>query len=287
MKLYFKYFWDNNQNISSMPFWKKIFEYINYETSNSEDEADIIVHSVFLKKLDFDTNKKHIFFTGEPLYVDTDLYTINLSFHKNSKYDNVILCPQMLLSIYNVERETPVEIPRSLFLKNRPKKTNIPTKFCCFVTRVEKPERIDFFKRLSNYKQVDSLGPCLNNTGKLAPMEHDKFIEMISEYKFIITFENTQIDEYITEKIFHGYYSQIIPIYWGSKYVNNFFNMNSMIYIEEYNDIHINNAIKQIIEIDNNDNLYIDKVNESVFKKDFDIDCYFENIKINIKNKLQ
>lgn len=282
MKLYFKHFWDSNQNISSMPFWKRLFEYINYEISNDEDESDIIVHSCFSRKLEFSENKIHIFFTGEPIYVDSDLYTINLSFHMNSKYNNVIMCsPQMLLSIYNAD------IPKSLFLKNRPKKTTIPSKFCCFVTRVEKTERMDFFNRLSKYKKVDSLGPCLNNTGILAPFVYDKFIEMVSDYKFIITFENTQIDKYITEKIFHGYNSQIIPIYWGSKYINELFNMESMIYIEEYNEFHIDNAIKQIIEIDNNDEMYINKVNETVFNKGIDIDCFFDNIKKEIKNKLK
>ena len=281
MKIYFKYFWDNNQNISFMPFWKKLFEYVNYETSNNEEEAEVIVHSCFSKKFDFDFSKKHIFFTGEPLYIDCEIYKLNLSFHINSNYNNVILCPpQMLLSIYNVD------IPRSLFLKNRPKRTIVPSKFCCFVTRVQKPERTDFFKRLSEYKRVDSLGPCLNNTGILAPLEHNEFVEMISDYKFIITFENTQIDKYITEKIFHGYYSQIIPIYWGSKYISEFFNMESMIYIEEYNDLCINKAIQKIIELDNNEELYIEKVNKPIFQKDFDIDCFFENIKINIKDKL-
>jgi hypothetical protein len=280
MKIYFKYFWDNNKNISLMPFWKKLFEYVNYEPVEDENDAEVIVHSCFTSKLNFENEKKYIFFTGEPLYVDFEIYKINLSFHLNSKYKNVILCPQMLLSIYNVD------IPRSFFLKKRPVRNDIPSKFCCFVTRIEKPERIDFFNKLSKYKQVDSLGPCLNNTGILAPYEHDKFIEMISEYKFIITFENTQIDNYITEKIFHGYYSQIIPIYWGSKYINEYFNIDSMIYIEEYNETNISNAIKQIIELDNNDELYMNKVNNSVFKKDFDIDCFFEDIKSNIKNVL-
>ena len=93
MKIYFKYFWDNNQNISFMPFWKKLFEYVKYETSNNENEADVIVHSCFSKKLEFDFSKKHIFFTGEPIYVDCEMYKINLSFHINSNYNNVILCP--------------------------------------------------------------------------------------------------------------------------------------------------------------------------------------------------
>jgi hypothetical protein len=184
----------------------------------------------------------------------------------------------MLLSIYNNE------IPRSNFLKNRPYKLNVPTKFCCFITRVEKPERIDFFNKLSKYKHIDSYGECMNNTGIYASHDRYEFEKLVSEYKFIITFENCKKNMYITEKILHGYYSLCIPIYWGSSNIHEFYNPDSFIYIEDYNKNSVDKAIEKIIEIDNNDDMYLHMVNNKVFN--FDIDEYFDNIKNKVKDSI-
>jgi len=285
MKIYFNNFWDNHYKISQMKFWKHFFNKIYFEFCNTIEEADVIINSVFLSEnyFRFFKTKKNIYITFEPLYTDLEHYDVNIS-HKvnpNISIDKNIICPpQMLLSIYNCE------IPRSLFLKNRPYRTNIPTKFCCFITRVEKPERIDFFKKLSEYKKVDSLGECLNNTGILAPHDRYEFEKMVSQYKFIITFENCKRDMYITEKILHGFYSLTIPIYWGSDYIHEFYNDKSFINIQDYNIENVNKTIEIIKNIDNNDDLYLKIVNQNVFKDNFDIDDYFEIIKNKFKNNI-
>lgn len=90
---------------------------------------------------------------------------------------------------------------------------------------------------------------------------------------------------YITEKILHGYYSLSIPIYWGAKNIHNFFNTNSFIYIDEYNDFNVKNAIQQIKDIDNNDQLYLSMVNQPVFN--IDIDEYFNDIKNKINEIIE
>ena len=276
-KIYFNNFWDCNKNISKFKFWKHFFSKLKYEFTDDINTANIVIYSVFNNNtpISIHKNKINIFITFEPLHVDCELFNISLSFNinqKNNDQKNNIVCPpQMLLSIYNNE------IPRSNFLNNRPFKINIPKKFCCFITRVIKPERINFFNELSKYKQVDSLGECLNNTGIYASHDRYEFEKLVSEYKFIITFENCQKDMYITEKILHGYYSLSIPIYWGSKNIYNFFNPDSFIYIDEYNDNNIKKAIEQIKQIDNNDQMYLNMVNKNVFN--IDIDTYFDNIK--------
>ena len=281
-KIYFCNFWDTNENIFKFYFCKHLFSNFKFISSENIQDADIVIYSVFNKKkqLEIYKNKINIFITFEPLHMDCELFNLNLSYQINSKNKNKInnfICPpQMLLSIYNNE------VPRSLFLNNRPLKLNIPKKFCCFITRIEKPERIHFFKELSKYKKVDSLGECLNNTGIYAPHDRYEFEKLVSQYKFIITFENCQKDMYITEKILHGFFSLSIPIYWGSKNINDFFNPNSFIYIDDYNHNCINSAIQKIIDIDNDDNLYLKTVNQKVFNN-INIDNYFEQIKNNIE----
>lgn len=276
-KIYFNNFWDCNKNINKFKFWKHFFSKLQYEFTEDINNANIVIYSVFTnnKPISIDKTKINIFITFEPLHIDCEFFNISLSFdinQKNNNDKNNILCPpQMLLSIYNNE------ISRSNFLKNRPYKINIPKKFCCFITRSVKPERINFFNELSKYKQVDSLGECLNNTGIYASHDRYEFEKLVSEYKFIITFENCQKDMYITEKILHGYYSLSIPIYWGSKNIYEFFNKDSFIYIDKYNQDNIKKAIEQIKEIDNNDQMYLNMVNKNVFN--IDIDSYFDNIK--------
>jgi hypothetical protein len=282
MKIYFDNFWDTNLNISKFKFWKHLFIF-NFEYTNNINEADIVFYSVFTnnRPINIYKNKINIFITFEPLHINSQNFHISLSHTENENDKNVnnISCsPQMLLSIYNSE------IPRSIFLKNRPYKINIPDKFCCFITRVYKHERIDFFNELSKYKKVDSYGECLNNTGIYASHDRYEFEKLVSQYKFIITFENCQKNMYITEKILHGYYSLSIPIYWGSKNIHNFFNKNSFIYINEYNETNIKNAIDKIIEIDNNDDLYLNMVNQPVFN--LDIDEYFNSIKNKINDTI-
>jgi len=285
MKIYFNNFWDHNNNICKFNFWRHLFSKLDYSFTNDIKDADVVIYSVFLNNKPFEIyqNKKNIFITFEPLHINLEYFDLNISHHinDNNTHDakNIICSPQMLLSIYNNE------IPRSYYLKNRPIRTNIPNKFCCFITRVEKPERIHFFHELSKYKQVDSLGECLNNTGIYAPHDRYEFEKMVSQYKFIITFENCQKDMYITEKILHGYYSMSIPIYWGSKNINNYFNPNSFIYIDNYDQSSVIKTINKIIEIDNCDELYLDIVNQPVFK--IDIDDHFNLITNKIYDSLK
>jgi hypothetical protein len=78
-----------------------------------------------------------------------------------------------------------------------------------------------------------------------------------------------------------------IPIYWGSKHIHEFFNNKSFIFIEEYNQENISSVIEQIKQIDTNDELYFNMVNQNVFRDNFDIDNYFDNIKKQIKNSLE
>ena len=95
-------------------------------------------------------------------------------------------------------------------------------KFCCFVcSNAGKADgyqlRNSFFSMVNNlYQKVDSAGRHLNNTGTFAPRGDDYF-NWVSEYKFMICFENSAGPGYLTEKIFTPYASGTIPIYWGDK----------------------------------------------------------------------
>jgi hypothetical protein len=125
--------------------------------------------------------------------------------------------------------------------------------FCNIVVSNENAKkRIDFFKKLSQYKKVDSGGRFLNNIG--GPITNK--IEFLQRYKFTLSFENSSYPGYTTEKIFEPMLANSIPVYWGNPIVHNDFNTKSFINYHDYkNDAKV---IEKIIKIDQNDNLFLE-----------------------------
>ena len=89
---------------------------------------------------------------------------------------------------------------------------------------------------------------------------------------------------YTTEKIYEPMIALSIPIYWGNPQINKDFNSKSFINWDEYGSNE--KVVERIIEIDNDDDLYMDYIKENycindyLFKIDYLVDI-FDNI---IKN---
>ena len=73
--------------------------------------------------------------------------------------------------------------------------------------------------------KIDSYGKCLHNTVMESTRKDTKTVNHYDlkvdilkkkKYKFLISFENVANSEYITEKIWHAYITQAIPIYYGA-----------------------------------------------------------------------
>lgn len=102
----------------------------------------------------------------------------------------------------------------------------------------------------------------------------------MNKYKFILCFENSYTDGYITEKIFNCFFARTIPIYKGSPIINNFINSNAFLNPDN---------MDYISEIQNNELLYNNIVNShkiSSYYMDHDYKnklCDFIENKINNK----
>jgi hypothetical protein len=134
------------------------------------------------------------------------------------------------------------------------------SKFCCMV--VSNPnckERIQFFKNISQVKQVDSGGFVLNNVGGRVA---DK-AEFIKDYKFVISFENYAQDGYTTEKILEPIFTDCIPIYWGNKLIDKDFNSERFIDYSKFESEE--ELIAKLLEIDQNDELAVDMLMQPTF----------------------
>ncbi|HNX14654.1 MAG TPA: glycosyltransferase family 10 [Oscillospiraceae bacterium] len=137
------------------------------------------------------------------------------------------------------------------------------TGFCSFVVsnNIGDPFREEFFDRLSTYQKIDSAGRFRNNVGQKNGIK-DKFA-FASQRKFSITFENSKVDGYVTEKILEGFAAHTIPIYWGSPDVNKYFNPAAFIYIKGPEDV--DDAIEKIKYLDQNDEAYIKMLSQPAF----------------------
>lgn len=151
---------------------------------------------------------------------------------------------------------------------------NIPKKNICVV--ISNPNGIKrnyILDKIEKHFNIDYLGKYKNNCNILkAEYNSNEFKEKISEYKFIIAIENNRYETYITEKIILGLNSKIIPIYWGSKYIYDYFNKERILaLLEEDNDkldIEIDILINKIKNIINNDYLWLDIVNKPYYPLD-------------------
>jgi len=134
-------------------------------------------------------------------------------------------------------------------------------KFCSIVYGSPHQSRVDAIENISNnYKQVDVFGK-VNPNHNLPDGEKFK-MDLISNYKFSLCYENSVTSGYHTEKLLHGKISGNIPIYFGSKTVNEDFNPKSFI---DATDMDNEELIDTISRIDGSERDYIEMRNQNLF----------------------
>jgi len=139
-------------------------------------------------------------------------------------------------------------------------------KFCNFVaSNGNCNERNNFVQKLSKYKMVDSGGRWMNNIGYTVT-DKRKFQ---SEYKFSVAFENNayrpQHPGYSTEKIMEPMTVNSIPLYWGNPLIDREFNTKSFVNFYDFNSE--DDMIDFIIDLDKNDDKYLDMLNQPWFSE--------------------
>lgn len=145
-------------------------------------------------------------------------------------------------------------------------------KFCAFiVSNPNSVERLDFFRRLSAYKRVDSFGKILNNESSADILSDHIIVDaqrndrIFYAYKFVICFENSSAKGYITEKLINAIAGGAIPVYRGAPDIGSYFNLARIINFDTYGTY--DRMIERIIQLDGNDDLYEDFINQPIFAK--------------------
>jgi len=113
------------------------------------------------------------------------------------------------------------------YLSPPPKK--IPGNLVAYIaSRCQARERDAYVEDLMRYIKVDSFGICLHNKDmpgeKMGdwPRKWDLKIHTMGYYKFGLAFENTNLTDWVTEKLPHVVLSGAVPIYMGADNVDEY-----------------------------------------------------------------
>lgn len=237
LKINFSDFWPRFDKTDNY-FWKLLSR--KYDLVISE-EPDLLFYSYFGRNF-LNYNCVRVLFQGEN--ARPDFRECDFAFSFDYIPDNPRNYRLPLYVMYDDVNK--LTLPRDPDLIAQSK-----TRFCSFVVSNKfSAKRINFYKKLSKYKPVDSGGRILNNVG--GPVKNK--LEFIKNYKFTIAFENGSYPGYTTEKIFEPMLVNSIPIYWGNPLVDRDFNPASFLNYHDFENE--NKLIEKIIEIDNNPLLY-------------------------------
>jgi len=136
----------------------------------------------------------------------------------------------------------------------------------------EKKENID---EIMYYDHLIEDKSCYNSI---------EFLEVLNNYKFIICFENSIGDGYITEKIFNCFLAKTIPVYFGAPNIENFINKESFIHIKTQEDFE--NAYEKMKQLKDNEEKYNEFINKDKIYKDYNDENFIEEFDAIIKKKL-
>jgi hypothetical protein len=260
IKINFSDFWVGFDKTNNY-FYNLLKDEFDIEISNS---PDYLFFSVFGNQHQY-YNCKKIFYTGENVAPPLGYCHYSFSFDYIDDSRNYRL-PHYLLYDGYYELARPKLIDDSMSKR----------KFCNFVaSNGNCQERNQFVENLSKYKKVDCGGRWMNNIGYFV-QDKRKFQ---SEYKFSVAFENNayrpQHPGYTTEKIMEPMTVNSIPLYWGNPQIDKEFNTKSFVNFYDFGSF--DDMIEYIIELDKNDDSYMEMLNQP----------WFENYNIPENNKIE
>ena len=206
---------DTGSHANWIYLFRRVFN-ANIDFTTSIDKADILLESMFGPSiLNNRVWKYSVYFSGEPfpLPACADNYTFLLGWKDHKK---AVIFPLYLL--YEMNRD------------ELPKVTEVPKKdVCCLISNCS-GERLKIIDRIEQAGlRVDYGGKYKNNVG--GPIASNKTLEFLGQYKFVLAFENTCLDNYVTEKIVNPMHAKTVPVYFGASNVGCYFNTGRFVHL--------------------------------------------------------
>ncbi|KAI8097198.1 uncharacterized protein BX664DRAFT_258094 [Halteromyces radiatus] len=114
-----------------------------------------------------------------------------------------------------------------------------------------------YIQELMKYINVDSYGHCLNN--KPSPSSEEERADLLRQYKFYLAVENSNCDDYVTEKLFDTFMASTVPIVDGPNHYEPYLpNNRSVIRMDAYPDPR--KLADYINYLDKNDTAYLEYI---------------------------
>ncbi len=224
------------------------------------DDADYIICSCFDLYNYCGTNQIRIMFSGENYVPDFNLIDYAISSYPIQFGDRNFFLPASLWGYDGIRSS--LENRHNCFntetLLNKTKFANLIASYDS-----ENNMRSKLFMELSKYKQIDSPGKLFNNCDFQVRFQDNSKIDFQRKCKFSLCIESAINRGFNTEKITDAFYAETIPIYYGDPDISNIFNPKAFINIADFDTIE--DAVNHIIRIDNDDDLYLEMLNEPVF----------------------
>ncbi|KAL0485083.1 alpha-(1,3)-fucosyltransferase [Acrasis kona] len=177
----------------------------------------IITHNSQCKKENFGPE----ILATKPLESDRRYLTIHANLHNEAPAVNFRECSEVQGGSDQMQ-SSPVDVSVSFFTNSTINSNYFYTKPTSFVYKSKTPaeeeemfqgmcafvsncveHRVEFIQKLSKHVPLKSYGRCLNNAD--APNSAEAKMQTIKKCKFYLAFENTLLDDYVTEKFYQGW----------------------------------------------------------------------------------
>ena len=269
LRLWFTHFW------GKFDYFDNLFTYAlsqKYNIIVTPENPELVISNHYFERYQ---NAKMVYFGSEPFFdIGVLDYATTQFYVDDSKF---VRLPLYLLYAYEYYKYGVTKSYGEVFFDIP--KVKEKNNFCVYLAGAPCPTSIRerFFYKLSEYKQVHSAGNHLRNIsgpgGEVGTIEGSiEKMKFISTYKFAMSFENKEefngFVGWTSEKIIEPRLAGVIPIHWGNPRINEDFNDNAIINWYKYGSDE--KTVEKIIEIDNDDDLYMD---------------YLKQPFINLKNK--
>ena len=252
LRINFTDFWEGFEKTNNF-FYHLLSE--RYDLVISEN-PELLIFSVYGRDHQI-YNCTKLFYTAENSKSNFNVCDYSISF------ENLPTLKQYQLPHYVIrvlESNDLKKLEKQLSRKEAEQILAAKTDFCCTV--VSNPnalERNEFFEMLNQVKKVNSGGRYKNNVG--GPVENKR--AFCNKHKFVFAFENEKASGYLTEKLTDALLSNAIPIYSGDPNVAKTFNSNRFINYDEFQNK--DDLIKTILDLDGDDDRFIEMLKEPVF----------------------
>ncbi len=278
VKIKFIGFWDGF-NPEENVFSEVLKRHYNVVVSDNPDYVFCSVLGIPYEECKYDGIRIH--FNGENYTPDFNIHDYGISFNHLQFSDRHLEYPLYLIN-------QSIELANKKHLNIHEKILEEKLGFCNFIYGVSREYRNQALEKFTTYKKVLSPGTGSNNMPNHPLVTTlDQKLSFQRKTKFTIAFDSTQHPGFVTEKILHGFASQTIPIYFGAPDIGIHFNKKSFIDVADY-DNDLDKVLEKIIEIDQDDDLYLSILREPVFNDEKYVEKkqkQFEDFLVNIFNQ--